>query len=95
MWEDHGLLPHPHAEAVTGKKARNQLLDELFAIAVTRGFLTGGERDPRTRSIGVELDGMGGIRSMLQAHAVVEAELGRSHARHLELAWDGVGGWCG
>ncbi|MEV5148489.1 hypothetical protein AB0L14_29880 [Streptomyces sp. NPDC052727] len=96
MWHDHGLLPRPHAEALTGKEARtSQLLDELFAIAVTRGFLTGGGADPRTRTIGAELDGMGGLRSMLQAHAVVDRELGRSHARHLELAWDGVGEWRG
>lgn len=96
MWCDHGLLPRPHAEAATGTKARtSQLLDELFAIAVTRGFLAGGAADPRIRAIGAELDGLGGMRSMLEAHAVVDAGLGRAHARRLEMAWDGIGAWLG
>ncbi|WP_309505444.1 hypothetical protein [Streptomyces phytophilus] len=96
MWEEHGLLPRPHAEAAGGRKARTgRLLDELFTIGVSRGFLPGGEVDPRTREIGAELDRMGGLRGMLRAHEVVRAELDRSHARHLEFAWDGIGAWLG
>lgn len=96
MWRERGLLPRPHAEAARGKKARTgQLLDELFAIGVSRGFVPGGEADPRTREIGAELDRMGGLRSMLGAHEVVRAELDRTHARRLEFAWDRIGRWLG
>lgn len=96
MWRERGLLPRPHAEAARGKKARTgQLLDELFAIGVSRGFVPGGEVDARTREIGAELDRMGGLRSMLGAHEVVGAELDRTHARHLEFAWDRIGRWLG
>ncbi|CAL9664727.1 hypothetical protein SUDANB15_07139 [Streptomyces sp. enrichment culture] len=96
MWHNHGLLPRPHAGAATGNEAlTSQLLDELFAIAVLRGFLSAGAADARTRAIGTELKRMGGLHSMRQAHAVVYAELGPSHARQLEMAWDGVGAWLG
>lgn len=96
MWHDHGLLPLPPADAARGKKARtDQLLDELFTIALTRGFLTRGEADPRTREIGAELDRTSGLRKMREAHAVVNTELGRTHARELDSAWDGIGRWLG
>lgn len=72
----------------------SQLLDELAAIARSRGFFgPTGEKDPRVREIGAELDQMNGKQKMLDVHAVVTAELGRVHARELELAWNGIGEW--
>ncbi|MFF7211909.1 hypothetical protein ACFZAU_15470 [Streptomyces sp. NPDC008238] len=71
-------------------------MDELCAIGLFHGFLTlEGEKDPRTREIGAELDGMGGKQEMLDAHHLVRARLGRVHARELEAAWDGIGSWLG
>ncbi|WP_327722781.1 hypothetical protein OG381_47105 [Streptomyces sp. NBC_00490] len=74
----------------------SQLLSELCAIGLSRDFLTTqGERDPRTREIGAELDRMGGMRKMLDVHSMVRAEIGQLHARHLEVAWDRIGSWLG
>lgn len=72
-----------------------QLLSELCAIGLRRGFLTMQGKDSRTREIGAELDRMGGMRKMLEVHSLVQAEIGRLHARHLEAAWDGIGSWQG
>ncbi|MFE5393084.1 hypothetical protein ACFQ9U_00815 [Streptomyces sp. NPDC056568] len=96
MWHDRGLLPHPLPAAAPGGEARtDHLLDELFAIAITRGFLGGGVADTRTRAIGATFERTSGAHGMRAAHAVVYAELGRSHARDLEMAWDGIGAWLG
>ncbi|MDX3227181.1 hypothetical protein [Streptomyces sp. ME19-01-6] len=73
----------------------DELLDELAAIARSRGFLRQGREDPRTREIGAELDRMNGMQKMRDVHRVVAAELGGVHARELEVAWDGIGGWQG
>lgn len=83
------------ADAVDEDTRTDQLLDELAEIGRTRGFLHAAGKDTRTREIGAELNRMNGKQKMLDAHAVVAAELGRLHARELEAAWDGVGDWRG
>jgi hypothetical protein len=49
---------------------------------------------PRAHAIGERLHAMGGHRLMLLVHERIEREAPPYSARHLEIAWDGVGGWC-
>jgi hypothetical protein len=76
------------------KGRRSALVKELIAIGRARGFLSAdGKDDVRTREIGAEIDKMGGMESMRQAHAEVAAALGPIRARELEAAWGGIGHW--
>jgi hypothetical protein len=56
-------------------------------------FLTKGRK--RTVQIGEDLNRLGGMTLMLEAHGQVQNHLGHIPARELEVAWDGIGDWLG
>jgi hypothetical protein len=86
---------HGGTRVYAGEIGTRELLIELVAIGRGRGFLTSGGKDPRTREIGEDLNRINGKQAMLEAHATVEAELGRLKGRELEMAWNGIGSWMG
>lgn len=52
------------------------------------------EDKPRAREIGQRLNEIGGSVLMIEVYRVVAACHGPVLARHLEYAWDDVGGWA-
>lgn len=68
-----------------------RLVDELESIGRTTGYLP--RREGRTRDIGEELNGLGGLELMRTAHERIGSSLGNVKARELESAWGGIGQW--
>jgi hypothetical protein len=47
----------------------------------------------RTRQIGAALNAIGGHGLMIGVHVIIGQRFSGASARHLEIAWDGVGQW--
>ena len=87
-----------------GRKDVVSLAEELASIGIDNdGYpetTTGGKR---ARTIGHELDAMGGFRAMQEMHKLVvyalldktDHENAATYARRLESAWHGIGQWLG
>jgi hypothetical protein len=89
--------PHPPEH----KREVEQLLDELYRIGKTDGYLSERPGAPfnlqcrhnRGRQIGKRLHDIGGLPLMEYAHKKVRRQVGKQEAAHLEYCWAEVGSW--